>query len=152
MYSALRADVTNGRRAAPSSPAPTVRTVGMLLWLCACAPTNITLCEPTGRFVLPEPDYVVLDGDGRLSVTVEGECLGDDALVVRAARVDEDAAGLELACDGGDPLTCTAAVATAQLAFCSGEPAWSTLRLYATTPDGEPVELDAVGVPLALVP
>jgi hypothetical protein len=43
-------------------------------------------------------------------------------------------------------------IPTARLAACSGEAAWSTLRLYARTSDGEPVELDAVGVPLALTP
>ena len=80
----------------------------MLLRLLACAATDIALCEPSGHFVLPEPDLVVLDGDGRLSVQVEGECLGDDSLVVRAGRVDEDPAGVEMTCDGADPLMCTA--------------------------------------------
>ncbi len=126
----------------------------LLAVLMACAPeaTWVGLCGPTGRFLTPEPDEVRLDGARRVQVEVLLSCTGGDPSVTweRGDDLDAGAIPMECAAAGDDLVRCHGWLDTDELAACSGEVAWTTIRLYAGGPDtGGREELDEVGIPFA---
>lgn len=125
----------------------------LLVVLLGCAPevTAIGLCGPSGRFALPEPDLVVLDADRRVHVEVLVTCT-DLTPRVTWARGDGRGDGeLPLDCTvSGETTRCVGALATDELAACSGEGAWTTLHLLVGGDDtAGTTELDEVGIPFA---
>lgn len=118
---------------------------------CAVESTTIGLCGPSGRFVLPEPDYVVLDDARSVQVEAIVACTERTPQVTWQRGDDLDSGELALVCEAdGEWTRCDGELATDELAACSGEGAWTTLHLLlAPSEGGEATELDEVGIPFA---